>query len=91
MTLQPYGPTELDHFALYLLDLAAITRQMAQDSREYEIDDLALHDKKAREWCIKLEDWVHRARSDLDRKIQQTRARRRALSTAIEVRNRDTT
>ncbi len=89
MTLQPYGPAELDHFALYLFDLAANTRQMAQDCREFEIDELALHDKKAREWCTKLEDWVHRARADLDLKIQQSRARRRALSTGIEARTRD--
>jgi hypothetical protein len=80
MTLQPYGPERLDQFALRLLDLAAIVRKMAADSREHEVTDLALHDKKALEWLARLDDWGHKAEAELDVRIRQARARRRALS-----------
>jgi len=80
MTLQPYGPEQLDQFALRLLDLAAVVREMAHESREHEVTDLALHDKKALEWCGRLDDWVHRAKADLEVRIRQARARRRAMS-----------
>ena len=80
MTLQPYGPEKLDKFALQLLDLAAVMREMANSSREHGVDDLALHDKKAQEWCTKLDEWVHRCQADLEVKIRQARAKRRALS-----------
>ena len=59
MTLQPYEPAKLDQFALQLLDLAAILRDMANRSREHGITDLALHDKKAQQWYDQLEDrWI---------------------------------
>lgn len=80
MTLQPYGPEELDQFALRLLDVAAVLREMANKSRENEVADLALHDKKAQEWCNRLDDWAHQVQADFDVKMRQARARRRALS-----------
>ncbi|MBN2476814.1 MAG: hypothetical protein JXB62_19560 [Pirellulales bacterium] len=80
MTLQPYGPEKLDQFALRLLDLAAVMREVAQTCREHEITDLSLHDKKADEWCGRLDDWAHKARADLEVKIRQARAKRRALA-----------
>lgn len=80
MTLQRYSPEKLDQFALRLLDLAAIVREMANTSREQRITDLALHEKKAQEWCGKLEDWAHKAQADLDVRVRQARAKRRALS-----------
>ena len=80
MTLQRYNPQELDQFALRLLDLAAMLREMANISRENGITDVALHDKKAQEWCAKLEDWLHKTRADLDVRIHQARAKRRAIS-----------
>ncbi len=83
MTLQPYGPKKLDQFALQLLDVAAMVREMANSSREHGIGDLALHDKKAQEWCARLNDWTHKAQAELDVKIRQNRARRRT-STAGE-------
>ena len=55
MTLQTYGPQNLDHLALRLLDIAAIVREMANLGREHGVADLALHDKKALESCVKLE------------------------------------
>ncbi|HYW78363.1 MAG TPA: hypothetical protein VE890_02265 [Thermoguttaceae bacterium] len=77
MTLQPYGPKKLDQFALQVLDVAAMLREMANSSREHGISDLALHDKKAQEWCDRLHDWTHKAQAELDVKIRQSRARRR--------------
>jgi hypothetical protein len=77
MTLQAYDPTKLDQFALQLLDLAGSVRQMANRSREYGITDLVLHDKKALEWCVKLEQWTHKVQADLEVKILQDRAEQR--------------
>jgi hypothetical protein len=77
MTLQTYDPSQLDQFALQLLDLAANVRQMANRSREYGITDLVLHDKKALEWCAKLEQWTHKIQADLEVKILQSRAEKR--------------
>ena len=66
MTLQRYNPNDLDQFALRLLDLAAIMREMANSGREHGIFDLAVHDKKAQ--------------ADLEVRIRQSRAKRRAIS-----------
>jgi hypothetical protein len=82
MTLQPYDPQKLDHFALRLLDLAAICREMANRSREHGIADLALHDKKALESCDKLEKWAQKIRADLEVRILQEKAARRAANAA---------
>lgn len=80
MTLQRYDPDRLNEFALRLLDLAAAFRHMANRSRENAITDLALHDKKAIEWCAKLEQWSHKTRADLEVRILQERGRHRSLS-----------
>lgn len=80
MTLKPYDPEMLDQFALELLDLAAIVREMANCSREYAIGDFALHDKKAKEWMDGLTRWVRRSQADLDLKVAEARANRRAAS-----------
>ncbi len=77
MTLQPYGPKKLDQFALRLLDVAGVVREMAHSCREHGVDDLALHDKKASQWCDNLEQWAERARSELDVRIRQARSKRR--------------
>ena len=82
MTLQPYDPKQLDDLALHLLDLAGIVRHMANRSREHGIADLPLHDKKALEWCAKLEQWAHKSRADLEVRILQDRAERRGRSAA---------
>jgi hypothetical protein len=80
MTLKPYNPDALDQFALRLLDLAAIMREMGKRSRECEIDDFCLHDKKAREWFHNLERWVRKSQAELEMRILEARARRRAFS-----------
>jgi hypothetical protein len=80
MTLKPYEPQMLDQFALRLLDLAAMMRQMAQRSRESRVKELALHDKKAREWIGNLERWARKSLADVEMRIIEARASQRALS-----------
>ena len=80
MTLKPYDPEMLDHFALEFLDLAAIMREMATRSREYEIGDFALHDKKAKEWLDGMARWVRKSQAELELKVLEVRANRRAMS-----------
>ncbi len=83
MTLQTYDPKKLDDLTLRLLDLAAIVRRMANRSREFDIADLAVHDKKAIEWCAKLEQWAHKTQADLQVRIVQEKAERRGRA-AVE-------
>lgn len=80
MTLQTYDPQKLDRLALRLLDMAAALRKLANESREYGITDLAVHDKKALEWCVNLEQWARKTSADLDLRILQDRAEQRARS-----------
>lgn len=82
MTLQTYDPQKLDQFALRLLDVATVVREMARNSREYGIADLALHDKKALEWCAKLEQWARRVQADLEVRILQDKAEQRGRTAA---------
>jgi hypothetical protein len=78
MTLKAYSSEMLDKLALRLLDLAVIVRQMSASGRDNQIDGLTLHDKKALEWCDKLEGWARRAQADMEIKIHANRAVRRA-------------
>ena len=80
MTLKPYDPEMLDQFALRFLDLAASLREMAQISRKSQIEDFALHDKKARQWYTGLERWVRKSQAELEMKILDARASQRARS-----------
>jgi hypothetical protein len=57
-------------------------RQMAGRSREHGIADVALHDKKALEWCTNLEQWAHKTRADLEVRVLQDRGRRRGRAAA---------
>jgi hypothetical protein len=82
MTLQRYDPHDLDQLALRLLDVAATLRQMSSQSRENEIADLAVHDKKALEWCAKLEQWARKTQADLEIRILQEKATQRARAAA---------
>ncbi|MCE5303847.1 MAG: hypothetical protein LLF97_12175 [Planctomycetaceae bacterium] len=78
MTLQTYNPDQLDRLTLRMLDLAAILRQMANRSREHGIADFPLHDKKALEWCINLEQWAQKTQADLEVRILQQKSDRRS-------------
>jgi hypothetical protein len=78
MTLKSYSPEMLDALALRLLDVAVILRHMSASGRDNQVADLTLHDKKALEWCDKLESWARRAEADMEIKIHANRAVRRA-------------
>ncbi len=78
MTLKPYGPEKLDQLALRLLDLSGILRQMANNSREQDVANLPLHDRKALLWLENIEHWAHKGQRDLDIKIHEVKASRRA-------------
>lgn len=80
MTLKPYTPEMLDQFALRVLDLASLLREMARRSREYQITDLAVHDKKPNEWLHNLERWIRKSQAELEVKVVDAQAERRALS-----------
>ena len=80
MTLKPYDAHMLDDLALRLLDLAALLRRMALRSRENGVEDLAIHDKKAREWIGNLERWARKSLADVELRILEGRASQRALS-----------
>jgi hypothetical protein len=80
MTLKRYNPNDLDAFSLRLLDLAAIFREMARRTRDEHLPPMPLNDKKAQEWCAKLEHWAVRAQAELDAKSRIHRAERRAQS-----------
>jgi hypothetical protein len=82
MTLKVYDPQKLDRFALRLLDIAVEVRKMAHQSREYGITDLAVHDKKAAEWCANLEQWARKTQADLEVRILQDKAERRGRAAA---------
>jgi hypothetical protein len=78
MTLAAYSPEQLDQLALRLLDVAAVFREMALTGREHGVGQLDLHDRKAQEWCDRLEHWARKAQADLDVRIRTARAARRA-------------
>lgn len=80
MTLKPYTPEMLDDFALRMLDLAALLRAMASRSREHGIAGLTIHDKKAREWYTNLDRWARKSHAELEMRIIEARAERRAGS-----------
>ena len=82
MTLQLYNPDRLDQLALRLLDLATVVRNMANRSREHGITDLAIHDKKALEWCARLDHWAHKSQTEVEVRVRQAMAERRALAAA---------
>lgn len=78
MTLKAYDPAQLDEFALRLLDLAAIFREMSRRGREAGITAMPLNDRKAQEWCEKLEHWALKAQGEMDLEVRAAQAVRRA-------------
>ena len=78
MTLANYSPDQLDALTLRLLDIAAIFREMSLQARQQGLEAIPLHDRKAQEWCDRLEHWARRAQVELDLKVRMDRAARRA-------------
>jgi len=80
VTLQPYSPEMLDQLALELLDLAAILHKMAQRARECQIDQFAMHYKKARQWTAGIARWARKAQAELELRVIEARADQRAAT-----------
>ncbi|HVU89535.1 MAG TPA: hypothetical protein VHD36_19560 [Pirellulales bacterium] len=78
MTLIPHSPANLDALALRLLDVAALVRGMANNSRENQIEDLPLHSNKAQEWLGRLEEWAHDGAARLELQVMRERGARRS-------------
>jgi hypothetical protein len=73
MVLEPYTPDQLDQIALRVLDVCARIREIARRSREQQMEQVPLHDKKALEWLGKLEEWA--AKSERDFELAQYKQR----------------
>jgi hypothetical protein len=82
MTLVPHSPATLDALALRLLDIAALVREMANSSRENQIESLQLHGNKAQEWMTRLEEWAHDGAARLERQVIRERGARRSRTAA---------
>jgi hypothetical protein len=78
MTLEQYNHEKLDALSLRLVDLASIFRRMSVDCRENDLDGFALHDKKALEWLIKLDDWARECEGRLQTQLVKQKAQMRA-------------
>ena len=78
MTLRRYEPNHLDQLALRLLDSCSTLRRLAQRSREQQIEDFKLNDKKALEWLTNLELWIQRSEDELEMLIIKNRGTRLA-------------
>lgn len=79
MTLRRYTPEMLDQLALRLLDVASQVRRMAGEVRRNGLEDAELHDKKALEWCERLEAWADRTDGQV---AMQAKAKVRAEETS---------
>jgi hypothetical protein len=89
MTLEPYNPDQIDRITLRVLDLCCRLRHIAERSRQEQLPDFSLHDKKALEWLGKLEEWVHKSEADLNVAIFRSKGARRAGEIAGAARSKE--
>jgi hypothetical protein len=78
MTLEAYDADRMDGLALRLLDVCGRIRIMANRCRDEQLASVTLHDRKALEWIEKLEDWLARSESDVNRAALKVRGKQRA-------------
>lgn len=62
MTKSRYDGDRFEKLALRLFELAGTMKALAQTTREEQLTQLELHDRKAQEWLGKLESWAKAAR-----------------------------
>ena len=55
---------------------------MARRSREEQLADFALHDKKALEWLARLEEWAQKSGADFELALMRHRGAQRAVKAA---------
>ncbi len=80
MTLKSYDAERWDQLALRLLDVACELRQLAEACRQEPDAELAIHDKKAREWLAELEQWTGECRTRMEIARLRQRGVRQAKS-----------
>lgn len=78
MTREAYDPDRLDQVALRLLDICGRVRMLANRCREAELPSVTLHDRKAREWIDKLEEWLVRSEGDVTNALHKARGAKHA-------------
>ena len=82
MTLEPYTAQQLDDLALRALDLTSMLRKMAQTMRTEEVASFVVHDRKALEWMVKLDEWCQKTEAGLEVAVRRNRGARRAATFA---------
>ncbi|MGD9648382.1 MAG: hypothetical protein AB7U73_21910 [Pirellulales bacterium] len=82
MTLEPYNQQRIDALSLRVFDIATTLRNMARMARDNDLEHFDLHDKKALEWLVKLEDWAHKSQGALELAAHRSRGARRAVEAA---------
>ena len=66
MTYNRYSPEQLDQLVLRIFDIAAMLRDISQNSKKAQLDDIPMHDRKAVLWCEQLEQWAVKTKINLD-------------------------
>ena len=90
MTLEPYRPDDLDQLTLRVVDLAARLRSISRRCRDAELEDFALHDRKAQEWLARLDEWAHKIERDLEIAMRRRQGAQKAQE-LLSKRSRSTT
>jgi len=66
MTYNQYSPEQLDQLVLRIFDLAALLREISQNAKNANLDDIPMHDRKAILWCEQLEHWAAKTKVGVD-------------------------
>ena len=85
MTKTRFNDERFEKLALRFFELAGAMKALAQTTREEQLTQLELHDRKAQEWLGKLEVWAKVAR----RKVRDERLREIGARHARELLERD--
>lgn len=84
MTLEAYRPDDLDRLTLRVVDLAARLRAIASRCRDANLQELAMHDRKAQEWLTRLDDWALKVERDLEIAVRRQQGAKKARELQTE-------
>lgn len=74
MTINAYSPERLEQLAMRFFDLAAQLRAIARQSRQQNLQNIPVHDRKAIQWCENLEIWVKKTELNFQIVVQKLKA-----------------